>query len=210
MVAAQRRVSRPIPLIAFVITGIGFAVAAIGPRYPRAWMLEHVPTLILLPIALYLYRRGAFSDRSWLQIGAFALMHFYGAHYTYANTPLGFALRDAFALSRNHYDRIVHFASGVLLLRPMRELAFPPDHHSTLVRELVISCAIIAAMALAYEQLEWLTAIAVDPAAGTAFLGTQGDEWDAQKDATAATIGAALAVLAELRSPRASPPTTPS
>lgn len=189
----------PIPLVAFAIAGVGFAIAAVDPRYPRAWLLEHLPTVVLLPVAVHLYRRRAWSDRAWMQFAAFALLHFYGAHYTYANTPLGFWLRDAFALSRNHYDRIVHFASGLLLLGPVRELAFPPEHRSTIGRELFISLSLIGAIALAYELLEWVTAIIVDPDAGIAFLGTQGDEWDAQKDATAAMIGGALALIPELK-----------
>lgn len=205
-VTTPQRPATPIALAAFVVVGIGFVITAIEPRFPRAWLLEHLPTVVLLPFALHLYRRRALSDRAWIQIAAFALLHFYGAHYTYANTPLGFALRDALSLSRNHYDRIVHFASGVLFLRPIRELTFPAEHRSTLGRELFVSLSIVAAIALVYEQVEWLTAIIVDPAAGIAFLGTQGDEWDAQKDATAATLGGALALLAELRLTRANPP----
>ena len=197
MDAPARRTST-LPLVAFAVAGLGFAITAIAPRYPRAWMLEHLPTVLLLPVAIHLYRTRALSNRSWLQLSGFALLHFYGAHYTYASAPLGSWLRDAFALSRNHYDRVVHFASGLLLLRPMRELVFTDAHRSTRARELIVSIAIIGAMALAYEQLEWLTAILVDPAAGTAFLGTQGDTWDSQKDATAATLGSLLAALIEL------------
>ncbi len=205
MEAAARRTAIPIPLVAFAITAIGFAITAVEPRFPKAWMLEHVPTVLLVPFAVKLYRRRALSDRAWMQLAAFALLHFYGAHYTYANAPLGFWLRDVFSLSRNHYDRIVHFASGALLLGPVRELAFPPEHRSTVGRELFVSFALIGAIALAYEQLEWITASVVAPEAGIAFLGTQGDVWDAQKDATAATIGAALALIPEfMRAPRSS------
>lgn len=198
VMALPRRTS-PVATLCFATFAIFFAIAAVRPLYPRAWLLEHVPTALAVPLMVYLVRKRVLSDRSLVQITLFGLLHLYGAHYTYANTPLGFALRDALDLSRNHYDRIVHFASGVLLLRPFRELAFPDDHRSTTARELAISVCIIGAVALAYEQLEWLTAIMVDPAAGTAFLGTQGDEWDAQKDATAATLGALLALPFEHR-----------
>jgi putative membrane protein len=185
-------------LICFAVFAVGFVVSAIKPLFPRAWLLEQLPTVLALPIAISLARRRALSDRAWIQVAIFALLHFYGAHYTYANTPLGFALRDAFGFGRNHYDRIVHFASGLLLFRVARELAYPPRYRAGLVRELAVSWGLIAAVSLIYEQLEWLTAIVVDPAAGSAFLGTQGDEWDAQKDATAASIGGLIAMIPEV------------
>lgn len=202
-VSAMERHAAPVATWCFAVMAAGFVVTAFRPLFPRAWLLEHVPTALAVPLMVYLVRRRLLSDRSLVQITMFGLLHLYGAHYTYANTPLGFMLRDALELSRNHYDRIVHFASGVLLLHPFRELAFPKGQRSTTTRELSISVCIIGAVALAYEQLEWLTAIIVDPAAGTAFLGTQGDVWDAQKDATAASIGSILALFFEHRVERA-------
>lgn len=174
---------------------LAWAVAAIEPRYPRAWMLENIPVFAAIPVALLVHRSGRLSDRAWLQVTAFMLLHVYGAHYTYANTPFGFQLRDLFGLSRNHFDRIAHFAFGLLFLRPMRELLDLPGSRA---RALVVSVAMIGAASLLYEQLEWITATIADPAAGIAFLGVQGDVWDAQKDATCASVGSIVGVVIEL------------
>jgi putative membrane protein len=180
-----------------VTFAVAFVIAAIGPRYRAAWWLEHLATAVVLPIVVVLARRGLLSERSLVQLTIFGCLHLYGAHYTYANTPLGFALRDAFHLSRNHFDRIAHFGFGLLWLRPFRELAFPRPIGAA--RELSISCLIVGGVSLLYEQVEWITATIVDPGAGVAFLGTQGDVWDAQKDATAATLGSLVALLGERR-----------
>jgi putative membrane protein len=126
-----------------------------------------------------------------------------GAHYTYSEVPLGAWASEALGLSRNHYDRFVHFAFGVLLLRPVRELAFPDERDPGRLRALVLSVAGVTALSVGYEIVEWLTAAVVDPQAGTAFLGTQGDEWDAQKDMSLAAGGAVLAAAFERRLRRA-------
>ncbi len=198
------------PQACFLLFVVTFVLLGIEPTHRAAWMLEHLPTAVMAALTIRLMRRQALSDRAWIQVTIFALLHLYGAHYTYAKTPLGFALRDALVLSRNHYDRVVHFAFGLLFLRPVRELLFPEGKRAELGHELLVASAFIAAISLSYEQLEWLTAIIVDPSAGIAFLGTQGDEWDAQKDATAATLGGLVALLPELRGPRGIAPTDPT
>jgi putative membrane protein len=45
-----------------------------------------------------------------------------------------------------------------------------------------------------YELLEWAVAVGTG-AAADAFLGTQGDPWDTQKDMFTCGLGAALALL---------------
>ncbi len=54
-----------------------------------------------------------------------------------------------------------------------------------------------------YELVEWIAALIVAPELGNAYLGTQGDPWDAQQDMALATLGAIVtAVLMQLvRSP---------
>lgn len=181
--------------ICLLVFAGGFVVFAFEPRYPRAWVLEHLPTVVVLPVVIWWAKRGLLSERALVQITLFGFLHLYGAHYTYANTPLGFALRDALQLSRNHYDRIAHFGFGLLWVHPLRELAFPKP--IGVARELAITLGLIGGISLLYEQAEWITASLADPGAGIAFLGTQGDVWDAQKDATAATFGSLVALLGE-------------
>jgi putative membrane protein len=135
-------------------------------------------------------------------MSVFMLLHAIGGHYTYAQVPLGDWLKDALGLSRNHFDRVVHFSFGLLLMRPMRELGFRNAPHLGRFAKLYFSVAGIGLWSMAYEILEWLVAIIVDPAAGTAYLGTQGDVWDAQKDMACALVGALVAALFQYRDGR--------
>lgn len=187
------RGGRRVPVLSALIVLVAWTIGAISPRYPRAWLLENLPLFAALPFLWAL--RGRLSDRAWIQIAAFLVLHVYGAHYTYANTPIGFWVQGAFELSRNHYDRFVHFAFGLLTVRPFRELLPQP----TLRRELLVAVVFVSASSLTYEQIEWVTALFSDPAAGVAFLGAQGDVWDAQKDTTCATAGSLLGALLEWR-----------
>lgn len=184
---AQRRAR----VLCAVIVLAAWTIGAISPQYPRAWLLENLPLFAALPFLWAL--RARLSDRAWVQISAFLVLHVYGAHYTYANTPIGFWLQGALELSRNHYDRFVHFAFGALMVRPFRELLPQP----TLSRELLVAVVFVGTASLTYEQIEWVTAALSDPAAGAAFLGAQGDVWDAQKDATCATFGSLLGAAIE-------------
>jgi putative membrane protein len=188
----------PVPRICLILYGMVWLALAVAPRYPADWVLENIPTLAVVPGAIALHRRIGFSDRACVQALVFGILHAVGSHYTYSEVPLGEWLREGFGLARNHYDRIVHFAFGLLGVRPARELAFPPGTQIGRGRQLVLSVTAVTSMSVAYEILEWLVASVADPAAGTAFLGTQGDQWDAQKDMALAALGAALALAAEL------------
>lgn len=125
----------------------------------------------------------------------FAVLHAVGAHYTYAQTPIGFGVQDLLGLSRNHYDRFVHFSSGLLLVYPMRELIRRRLHLHGLAAYLM-PVVVLLAISASYEIVEYQAARIVDPDLGTAFLGTQGDEWDAQKDMALAALGSITGMLA--------------
>ncbi len=139
-------------------------------------------------------RRFPLSDRSYVLIALFLGLHAVGAHYTYAEVPFGFWLKDHFGLARNPFDRIVHFAYGLLLSYPLREvLVRLASVRGVWSYSLPVS-SILAQSAL-FEIIEAIVATIVSPELGTAYLGTQGDEWDAQKDMAAALVGALLAML---------------
>ncbi len=140
------------------------------------------------------WRRFVFSDLSLALLATFGALHAYGAHYTYSETPFGDWLRDAFGLERNPYDRIVHFAFGLLLTYPLRELALRVLHARG-AWPWLLPLAWALSLSASYELVESWAARLVAPELGTAFLGTQGDEWDAQKDMGAA-LGGALCALA--------------
>jgi putative membrane protein len=115
--------------------------------------------------------------------------------YTYAENPFGYWLQEVLHTSRNHYDRIVHFSFGFMLAYPMRDLflnvfEFPPKYSWLLPAEITMSFSGL------YEIIEWLIADVVYPSQGTAYLGTQGDVWDAQKDMCLAFSGSVIILVA--------------
>jgi putative membrane protein len=164
----------------------------IGTTDMNNWILENTLTILFLGFLIISYRYYQFSDLSYLLICVYLCLHVYGAKYTYAENPLGYWLMDTFDLSRNHYDRIVHFSFGFLLAYPMRELflswlRFPTWVAWALPIEITLSVSGL------YELIEWAVADVFFKAQGNAYLGTQGDIWDAQKDMFLATLGAILA-----------------
>ncbi len=172
-----------------VIYATVWLLAALAPLDRSDWLLENLLVFALVPVLVVTYPRFAFSRVSYLLIASFLSLHAMGAHYTYSKTPLGFWIQEAFSLERNHYDRLVHFAYGLLLTYPVRELA---------LRALglrgawswIIPVMFALSLSAGYEIAEWWAARVVDPDVGIAFVGTQGDEWDAQKDMTLALLGA--------------------
>ncbi len=170
-----------------------WAICAISPYDRMDWLLENMLTFAAVGVGVGTFSRFRFSDRAYMQMTLFMILHAIGGHYTYSLVPAGDWMRDAFALDRNHFDRVVHFAFGLLLLRPMRELGFRDAPSMGRWAKLYFSTAGVGLWSLLYEVLEWLVAAIVDPAAGTAYLGTQGDPWDAQKDMSLAVLGAFIA-----------------
>src|SRR5512142_2857926 len=99
-----------------------WVVTAISPRYPTDWVLENLLVVLFVTAVLLTYRIFPLSDLSYLLITVFMMLHAAGAHYTYAETPFGYWMKDAFGFSRNHFDRLVHFSFGLLLAYPIREI----------------------------------------------------------------------------------------
>lgn len=168
--------------------------AAIAPFSRSDWLLENLLVLFFAALLATTHRRFAFSPGAYWLFALFMALHLYGSHYTYAETPFGYWLKDALDLSRNHYDRLVHFAFGLLLVCPLRELL---QHRAAPAGRWLdwLALSVVMAMSAFYEQLEMLAALVVSPELGSAFLGTQGDEWDAQKDSGLAMLGALAALL---------------
>jgi putative membrane protein len=188
---------RRIPPLCFGTFAIVWIALAIRPRYPADWFLENLITFFCVPLAVLTYRRFQFSDRAYVQATIFAILHTIGSHYTYSEVPIGEWLGDVFGLSRNHYDRIVHFAFGFLMLRPTRELVIRNLEALGPAAVCYLSLAAVTFWSLVYEVIEWLVASVADPTAGTAYLGTQGDVWDAQKDMALACVGALVGLVLE-------------
>ncbi|MBZ5696314.1 MAG: DUF2238 domain-containing protein [Acidobacteriia bacterium] len=178
-------------LLAFLIAWIW---SAIHPSFPRDWFLENVLVLIFAPIVLLLARYFRLSNLSYTLITLFMILHLVGAHYTYAEVPFGYVLQRWLGADRNMYDRLVHFSFGFLIAYPIREV-FMRLAKTKGFWSFYLPFDVTLAFSAAYEILEWVVASKVEPASAMAYLGTQGDIWDAQKDMLSAGVGAVLAMV---------------
>lgn len=183
--------NRWLQLFILIFLGV-WGSTLVGTSDINNWILENVLVFIFLGFLIFTYKKYQFSDLAYLLVCIYLCLHVYGSKYTYAENPFGYWLKDVFSMERNHYDRIVHFSFGFLLAYPMREmflkwLKFPVWVAWVLPIEITLSISGF------YELIEWAVADVFFPAQGAAYLGTQGDVWDAQKDIFLATLGAVMA-----------------
>lgn len=179
--------------ILFAIYILIWIITAINPRYPSDWLLENVLPVTLFPLVVWLDYKVRFSFFALLLLLIFASLHAVGAHYTYAEVPFFEPIQHLFSLSRNDYDRVVHFLFGLLLFRPLFEIL---SRFVTNVKvTLWFTFSVVVSISAIYELLEWAAAMLFHPELGIAFLGIQGDIWDAQKDMLAADIGALINIF---------------
>lgn len=193
-----RRWLPPALLLAFLLLT---ALSGLAPRHPADWLLENLVVVPVLGFLIYGYRRLRFSDAAYLGLFAVGALHALGAHYTYSEVPyrealVALGLQDwlpAALFQRNHFDRLVHVAYGLLVTPACVELLDARAPQRGLWRWLVPWFFVIAHGTL-YELLEAAAAGVFGGDLGAAFLGTQGDEWDAQKDMALAACGSLLAL----------------
>ena len=177
-----------------VLTAIALVVSGIGPRERGTWVLEVLPVLIAAPLLILTWKPFRLTPLAYRLIFVHALILMLGGHYTYAHVPLGFWLQDAFDFARNPYDRIGHFVQGFVPAIVIREILLrrSPLRPGKWTFFLV-SCVALAISAF-YEFTEWWVAVLLGEGA-SAFLGTQGDEWDTQWDMFLCLIGAVSSQL---------------
>lgn len=158
-----------------------------------SWTLEVGPGLVGVAILAATYRTFRMSNLVYVFVFLHVLVLVYGGIYTYAHTPLGNWARDTFDLSRNHYDRVGHLALGFFPAPIIREIYL---RLTTLTRGgwlYFTVCSVALAIGAFWELLEWWVTLLVASDVGQAFLGSQGDVWDAQWDMFLALVGAAVA-----------------
>ncbi|MEN8727974.1 MAG: DUF2238 domain-containing protein [Sulfurovum sp.] len=163
---------------------------AINPKYPADWLLENVLVFIFFPFILWMDKKHSYTLLSIIFLLIFASLHSLGSHYTYSEMVHFNALTEFFGFERNHFDRLVHFLFGLLTFRILFEMIMP--NVNTVKTALVFSVTMILSISAFYEILEWLAVIILQPDLGMAFLGIQGDIWDAHKDTLSAMIGALI------------------
>lgn len=171
-----------------------WVVMAINPLDRHDWGLENILVVTFAVCISISYFYLKLSNWSYFLIAAFLTLHITGSHYTYAEVPFGFYLAELFDVQRNHFDRIVHFAFGLLLAYPIYEaLTKFTGLKGWLAYYLPID--VVMAFSGLFEIIEWLIVELVNPDLGMAYLGTQGDIWDAQKDMALATLGSVIAII---------------
>ena len=163
---------------------------AINPKYPADWLLENVLVFIFFPFILWMDKKHSYTLLSIIFLLIFASLHSLGSHYTYSEMVHFNALTEFFGFERNHFDRLVHFLFGLLTFRILFEMIM--TNVNTVKTALVFSVTMILSISAFYEILEWLAVIILQPDLGMAFLGIQGDIWDAHKDTLSAMIGALI------------------
>ena len=168
-----------------------WVVTALRPLDRHDWFLENLLVFAMVVVLVATYRFFPLSDLSYVLITLFMTLHAVGAHYTYAEVPLGFWMRDTFWFARNHFDRVVHFSFGLLMAYPIREV-FLRVANARGFWAYYLPLDVTLAFSALYEIMEMVIATLVAPGTGAAWLGTQGDVWDAQKDMGLAALGALL------------------
>src|SRR5437016_8499727 len=177
-----------------VLLGAVFVWSAVRPHDYFTWILETFPAIIGFVILLATYRRFPLTPLAYTLLMIHAAILMLGGHYTYAEVPLGYWMRDLLHGARNNYDRIGHFAQGFVPAILAREILIRRNVVRGRGCLYFIVVSICLAISAAYELLEWRVSVA-SGSAGDAFLGTQGDIWDTQEDMATALIAAMIAPL---------------
>jgi putative membrane protein len=184
--------------VPLALCGALLAVCALSVSFAPAgrlnWVLEVGPGLAGVAVLAASYRRFPMSRFVYVCVFLHVLVLVYGGHYTYAATPLGNWAKETFGFARNHYDRIGHVALGFFPAFVIKEVLLrkTPLQPGGWLTFLVVSVAL--AIGAFWELLEWWTTLLVAGDVGEAFLGSQGDVWDAQWDMFLAMVGATVAL----------------
>ena len=174
---------------------VGAAIwSGIEPYSRTVWLVEMVWAVGVFAVLVASYRKFQFSTTAYVCCGAWLLLQIIGAHYSFEKVPMTWIM-EPLGLERNPYDRIAHFTVGWFAF-PLAELYWRKGLASS--QRLAVFFAVMTTVAMAgvWEIFEWLYAVVDGGEAGAAFLGSQGDVWDAQKDILCDTLGAVCASLA--------------
>ena len=189
------------PLLLAILFLPYWIVLAIEPRDRADWLLENLLAIVFAAVLVASFKRLPLSRISYSLIFLFLCLHTLGAHYTYSQVPydawtralFGASLNETFGWQRNHFDRLVHFSYGLLLAYPIREL-FLRVVDARGFWGYFLPLDVTMSTSMIFELFEWVVAERVGGDLGMAYLGTQGDVWDAHKDMALASLGAALAM----------------
>jgi len=178
-------------LTAYIVV---FALLAISPFSREVWVAENLPIVGIVLYLVFLYWRGIqFSNISYALMSVLIFMHTIGGHFTFELVPFDW-FNNFFGFERNMYDRVAHFSVGFFAY-PVAEYLQSRALVASRVLVYLVPLFFIISVAAGYEIIEWWFAATYGGNAGAAFLGSQGDIWDAQKDMLMDTLGALSALL---------------
>jgi len=180
-----------LPLILFMAYLILFTLCAFNPFDRAVWFAENLPIMLIVLALVFTRRFFVFSNTAYVLMSVLILMHTMGGHFTFERVPFGF-VSDLFGFERNHYDRIAHFSVGFYAFAAAA-LLHKKQWVSSKGILFLFPVFFIFTVASGYEIIEWIYADLAAPEAGAAFLGSQGDPWDAQKDMLSDGLGALTA-----------------
>ena len=181
------------PYALLIVYVLLFVICGIAPYDRGVWVAENFPIVLIVAGIFVLSRYHRFSNLAYTLMAVLVMLHTIGGHYTFERVPFDW-VTDLFGFERNHYDRMAHFSVGFYAFAIAELLAAKDLVRSRTVLYLFPVFSILA-VAAGYEIFEWGFAVAADPEAGIAVLGSQGDIWDAQKDMLADGLGAVFATL---------------
>ncbi|OWP62670.1 hypothetical protein CDA63_12920 [Hymenobacter amundsenii] len=182
------------PKLLLLVYLIEFVVLGVHPTDRATWWAENVPIFLLVAFLMVLYLRGVrFSNLAYALMSVLIFMHTVGGHYTFEKVPFDW-FNDLFGFKRNMYDRVAHFSVGFYAYALIEYTDSLQLIRSRAISYLYPLC-VIGTVAMSYELIEWVYAELAGGDAGAAFLGSQGDIWDAQKDMLADSTGAIFALV---------------
>ena len=178
-----------------MLAGVGVAsvLSGIAPASRAVWLTEIFWVWGLVAILLVTFRKFRFSGVAYACFFVWCILQIIGAHWTFEHVPMQW-LTEPLGLARNPYDRIAHFMVGWFAF-PLAELYWRKGWARSVAASAFFAVMTTVAMAGIWEIVEWLYAAIDGGEAGAAFLGSQGDEWDAQKDILCDTLGAVCSAL---------------
>ena len=189
-------------LILAGIFAVVWASLAVAPSSRADWALENALVLVFVVVLAASYRHFTLSRISYTLIFVFLCLHEVGAHYTYAEVPYdqwfqsltGRTFNSLVGWERNNFDRVIHFSYGLLLAYPVREV-FCRVAAARGFWGYFLPLDVTMSSSMMFELFEWGAAEFFGGDLGQAYLGTQGDVWDAHKDMALASLGALIAMV---------------
>ena len=186
-------------LFILIATSILFWVKS---EYPNQQLLQHLGTLLVSFILIADLILDRLSLKAYIGVSLFILLHIIGARWIYSNVPyqsffesIGIDIHELFNINsqRNHYDRLVHFSFGLLMVPFLFEI-YRVRIENTII-SLVFAWLTIQTFSMFYEVFEWILTVIIPGEGATEYNGQQGDVWDAQKDMALAMLGSTFTAI---------------